>query len=213
MSNHEINICSIHPLGKTIRYSLWQGAAVRGPSQHNLWTFLGLILFYSDQVGKSLKGVNGCCFHGEDRTPTVFNKLLQNSLCIVVFAVCKSSKGTYTNEVAVATHYRDSLQQVLALVAIHDDTAFGLQFPCSGIHIEHDDIHSQVHSRFLCRESCTQGVIKENHHERLVLAQMLEFITFVLNLLCFGEGLTEIANILNIDKTFHMLMILLVMSW
>ena len=154
----------------------------------------------------------GSRLHSEDRTSAVLDELLQNGLRIVILTVCQSSERTYTNQVTIATHHRNGFQQVFRFVSIHNDTAFCLEFPGTGIHVEHDDIHSHVHRCLLGRESCTQGVVEENHHERLVLAQMLVLITFVLNLLCFGEGLAKIAYILYVDKTFHILMILLVMS-
>ena len=78
---------------------------------------------------------------------------------------------------------------MFTLVAIHDYTTLSLQLPCTSIHIEHDDIHAEVHCCLLGRETCAQTIIEENHHQGLVLAQMLIFKTLVLNLKSFGHCL------------------------
>ena len=155
------------------------------------------------QVGKSLKGVNSSCLHSEDRTTRVLNKLIQNGFCIVILTIGKTCKRAHSDKVAIASHHWDGLEQVLTLVAIHDDTTLRLEFPSSGIDIEHDDVHAKIHGCFLGRETGAQTVIEEDHHQRLVLTQMLILETVVLDVLCFGEGLTEVADILHIDKTLH----------
>ena len=63
------------------------------------------------------------------------------------------------------------------------------QFPGTGIDVEHDDIHAEVHGGLLGGEARAQGVIEEDHHEGLVLAQMLILVTVVLDLKCFGHRL------------------------
>ena len=96
---------------------------------------------------------------------------------------------------------------MLTLVTVHDDTTLGLQFPGTGIHIEHDDIHAQVHSRLLSAETGAQTIVEEDHHQCLVLTQMLILITVVLDLLCFGERLFQRADIFYIDKTLHIVIL------
>ena len=98
---------------------------------------------------------------------------------------------------------------MFTLVTVHDDATLCLQFPGTGIHIEHDDVHAQVHRRLLGRETGTQTVIEENHHQGLVLSQMLILETVVLDLERLGHRLIQRTDILNINKTFHMLSILL----
>ncbi len=86
--------------------------------------------------------MHGGSLHREDGTARVFDKLVQHRLGIVILTVCQSGKGAYTDEVAVAAHHGDGLQQMLTLVTVHDDTTLRLQFPGTGIDIEHDDIHT-----------------------------------------------------------------------
>ena len=154
--------------------------------------------------------MHSSCLHCKYRTARILDKLIQNSLSIVVFAIRESCKRTHSYEVAVATHNRDSLQQMLALIAIHDNTTFSLQFPCTCVNIEHDDIHAKIHSCLLGRQACAQTVIEEDHHQGLVFAQVLILKTIILNLLSFGEGFLDVADVLYIDKTFHILILLLV---
>ena len=108
------------------------------------------MLLDGDEVGECLERVNGSCLHGEDWATAVLHKLVDDGLGIIVVTVFQTGKATNTDKVAEATHHRDSLQQVLALVAIHDNATLCLQFPGTGIHIEHDYIHAQVHRSLLC---------------------------------------------------------------
>ena len=187
MGNPKIHVFRrIHPLGEGIRNSLWQSAAVGSPGENDLRTFHGLMFLNGNQVSKGLQRVNGCRFHGKYRTAGVFDKLIHDSFRIVEFAVRETRKGTDTNQITIASHHGNGFQQMLALITIHDHATLGLQFPGSGIHIEYDDVHTQVHGCLLCAETRTQTIVEENHHQRLVLAQMLIFETLVLNLLCFS---------------------------
>ena len=178
------------------------------PGQYDLRTLNGLMLLDGDEVGKGLQGMDGGCLHSEDGTAGVLDKLLQYGLCIVVFTIGETSKRTDTDKIAVAAHDGDGLKKMLALVAIHDNATLRFQFPGTGIDIEHDDIHAEVHSCLLSRESGSQRVVEEYHHERFVLAQMLILITVVFDLLCFGEGFPEVAEVLHINETLHFLIYL-----
>ena len=149
--------------------------------------------------------MHGGSLHRKDGTTRVFDELLQHRLGIVVLPISQSCKATHTNQVAVAAHHGDCFQQMFTLVTIHDDTTLGFQFPGAGIHVEHDHIHAQVHSRLLGGETGAQTIIKEDHHQGFVLSQMLILVTVVLNLLCFGERFLQRADILYIYKTFHMI--------
>ena len=128
------------------------------------------MLLDSDEVGECLEWVNGGCLHGEDWAAAVLHKLVYDGLGIIVVTVFQTGKAAYANQIAEATHYWDSLQQVLALVAIHDNATLCLQFPCTGIHIEYDNIHAQVHRSLLCTQSGTETVIEEYHQQGFVLA-------------------------------------------
>ena len=55
-----------------------------------------------------------------------------------------------------------------------------------------------------CR-ALPQAVIEKDHHQRLVLSQMLIFESFLLNLLCFGQRFVQGADILNVYKCSHIL--------
>ena len=175
------------------------------PGEHHLGTRRLLVLLDGNEVGKGLQGVHGGSFHGEYGFAGVLHKLVVDGLCIVIVAVGKTSKGTDADDVAITAHHRDSLQQMLALVAIHDDTALGLQFPCTSIDIKHDDIHAEVLCRLLCGEACTQTIVEEHEQGCLVLAKFCKFITVLLYLLCLGKCLLQVAKVFCIEKTFHMI--------
>ncbi len=111
------------------------------------------MLLNGDEVGKGLQGVHRSGLHSKDGTSAVLHELVDDGLGVVIFAVCQACEGTYSDEVAEAAHHGDSLQQVLALVAIHHHAALGLKFPGAGIHVEHDDIHAKIHRSLLGREA------------------------------------------------------------
>ena len=110
-------------------------------------------------------------FHSHHRTAAILHELVDYGLCIVIFAVLESCEGAHGNDVAVACHHWDGFEQVLALVTVHDDATLGFQFPCTSIHIEHDDVHTQVHGSFLRAEARAQTVVEEYHQQCLVLTQ------------------------------------------
>ena len=145
--------------------------------------------------------------HRKDGATGVFDKLLQYGLGIVVFTIGQAGETTHANQVAVATHHGDGLQQMFTLVTIHDNATLGLQFPGSGIHIEHDYIHAEVHGRLLGGQTGAQTIIEEDHHQGLVLTQVLILITVVLDLKCFGHRLLQRADIFYINKCSHILFI------
>ena len=101
--------------------------------------------------------------HTENRPTGILNELIQDLLVVVVFLALKTGERTHTNDVTIATHYRDSLQKVLWLITIHNDTPLCLQLPSALVHIKHNGIHTQVHRRLLRRESSTQTGVKEDH--------------------------------------------------
>ena len=94
---------------------------------------------------------------------------------------------------------------MLRLVSVHDDATFCLQFPSACIYVEHDDIHAQVHGCLLGGQTGAQRVVEEDHHQGLVLAQMLIFVTVVLDLHCLGHCFLQWADILYINKCLHIL--------
>ena len=84
------------------------------------------MLLDSDEVGKGLQGMHGSCLHGKDGATRIFDKLIQYRFSVIVFAVGKSCKRAHTNQIAVAAHHGNGLQQMFALVAIHNDTTLCL---------------------------------------------------------------------------------------
>ena len=161
------------------------------------------MLLDGDEVGECLEWMNGSCLHSEDWAPAVLYKLVYDGFGIIVVTVFQTGKATNTDKVAEATHHRDSLQQVLALVAIHDNATLCLQFPCTGIHIEHDYIHAQVHRSLLCTQSGTETVIEEYHQQGFVLAQLLITETVCFHFLCLGERCFQVAKVFNIKECLH----------
>ena len=143
---------------------------MRSPGQDYLWTSHLLVLLDGDEVGECLEWVNGSSLHSEDRAAAVLYELVYNGFGIIILSVFQTGKATNTDKVAEATHHRDSLQQVLALVAIHDNATLCLQFPCTCVHVEYDNIHAQVHRSLLCTQSGTETVIEEYHQQGSVLA-------------------------------------------
>ena len=90
------------------------------------------------------------------RPAGILHELADNGFGIVVVAVTETSEGAHGNDVAVASHHRDGLQEMLALVTIHDDTTLGLELPCTGIDVEDNDIHTEVHGSLLGGETRAQ---------------------------------------------------------
>ena len=157
MGDDEIDISSIHPLGKGVGHSLWQGTAMGSPSEDDLgFSLTSPKLLDGDEVGEGLQGVHRGCLHGEDGLTAVFDKLVEHRLGIVILTIGESGKRAYTNYVAVATHNGNGLQQMLALVSVHDDATLGFEFPGTGIDVEHDDVHAEVHGSLLRGKTGTQ---------------------------------------------------------
>ena len=105
-----------------------------------------------------------------NRLTAIFHKLVYNALGIVELAVLQSCKRAYGNDVAIARHYWNCLQQVFALVAIHDNSTLCLQLPCSCIYVQHYNVHTEVHGCLLCAQACAQAIVEEYHEQSLVFA-------------------------------------------
>ena len=182
MSYDEVHIrrCQ-HPLSERVRYRLRQSTTMRRPCQDSLYTLRCLVFLDGDEVSKRLKRMHRCRLHSEDRFARILNKLIYYCLSIVILSVCQTSERADADNVAIASHHRNSLQQVFRLVAIHDDATLCFQLPCSGIDIEDNDIHAQIHCSLLRRKAGTKGVIEKYHQQSLVLTKLLKSITIFLN--------------------------------
>ena len=84
---------------------------------------------------------------------------------------------------------------MFTLVALHDDSTFGLQFPSTLIDIKHDDVHAEVKCRLLGGEASAQGVVEEDEHGSLVFAKRLVLIAVCLNFESLIECLLQVANV------------------
>ena len=62
---------------------------------------------------------------------------------------------------------------MFALVAVHDDSALGLELPCTLVHVEHDYVHAEVQRRLLRAEPGAQAVVEEHHEQGLVPSELL----------------------------------------
>ena len=92
---------------------------------------------------------------------------------------------------------------MFALVALHDDTPFGLQFPSALVDIEHDDVHAEVECCLLGGEASAQGVVEEDEHGSLVLAKRLVLITVCLDFESLIECFAQVANVGYVLEYFH----------
>jgi len=155
--NHEIHIGFVHEIGERIGNGLRQGFRMRSPCHDHFRTFLFFVLFYGDEVGESLKRMTSSRFHTEYRPAGIFDELVDNRLAVIKILVFETCKRPYTDEVAVAPHYRDGLQKMFRFVPVHYHAPFGFQFPCSGIDIENDGVEPQVRTGPLCTEAGAQA--------------------------------------------------------
>ena len=212
MGDDEVDVGRQHPLGEGVGHGLRQGLGVGGPGEDDLGARncgsaaahrTGGILLDGDEVGEGLERMDRGGLHGEDRPSAVAYELLDDGLGIVVVAVGEAGEGADADDVAVAAHDGDGLKQMLRLVAVHDDAALGLEFPCPLVDVEHDDVHSQVHGSLLRGETGAQRVVEENHQERLVAPQLTIFITILLDLLCLGQCLRQRPQVFYVDECSH----------
>ena len=201
--NHEIVVGGIYPFGKRVRHSLWESLGVRSPCEHHLGSLHLLVFLNGDYIGKRLKRVNGGSFHRKHRAAGVFHKLVENAFLVVVLLVFEACKRAHPNHIAVAAHHRDSLQQMLALVAVHNHATLGFEFPCALVHIKHNHIHAQVHSSLLCAQASTQTGVEKHHQERFVFTESLVREAVLLHFKCFFHSGFQVANIIYVLKYFH----------
>ena len=127
--------------------------------------------------------------HGEHGATAIFDELTQDVFVVVVLAAVEMGKGSHTYDVAVTSHDGDCLKQVFAFIAVHDNSTFRLEFPCTLVHIEHNYVHAEIHSGFLCAETGSQAVVEEYQQRGAVFAEVFERIVVFLYFGCFFECL------------------------
>ena len=143
--------------------------------------------------------------HRKHRLAAVLLELMIDGLRIIIVSVRQPGKGSDAYNVAITPHNRNGFQQVLALVAIHDDATLRFEFPRTGIHIEHDNVHAEVHSCFLRAETGAKAVIEEHHEQGLILAKCIVLIAVGFYFSCFPECLLEVTKVFYIKETSHLL--------
>ena len=141
--------------------------------------------------------------HREDRASRVADELLQHALFVILGLVREARERAHADHVAVGPHHGNRLQQVFGLVAVHHHAPFGLELPGPLIDIEDHDVHPEVHGGLLGREPRAEARIEEEHQQRLVAPQPRELEAVALDLLRFGDGLTQVAYVLYAGKFIH----------
>ena len=84
----------------------------------------------------------------------MLHKLVDDGFRIVEITVFESGETSHGDDVAETAHHGNRFEQMFALVAVHDYAALSLQFPCAGIHIQHDGVHAQIHGSLLRAQTC-----------------------------------------------------------
>ena len=135
VGDDEIDIRGIHPLGKRVGHGLRQSLRMRRPRHNHLRTLALLVLLDGDQVGETLQRMHRSALHEEDGTSRILYELVEYLLIVIILAALEAGERTYADNIAIATHDWDGLQQVLALVSVHDHAALGLEFPRTLIHV------------------------------------------------------------------------------
>ena len=156
--------------------------------------------------------MNRCTLHEENRFATIFNELVQNLLLVIVLATLESCERTHSDDIAIASHHRDCLEKMLALVAVHHNAALSLEFPCALINIEHDYVHTKIHGCLLRAQTGTKAIVEKDEHGSLVLAKFLILETVFLYLCGFLKRKLQIAQIFYILKIAHSCYSLLIIS-
>ena len=179
---------------------------MRRPGHHHLGALRLLIFFNGDEIGKSLKRMHRGALHEENGTAAIFDELLQNFLFVVVLTIFETGETAYTDNVAIRAHHGNGFQEMFALVAVHDDATFGLQLPGALVHVEHYDVHTQIHSCLLGGETGAQRVVEKDEHCRLVTTQTLILITVLLDVKSLFQCLIQRTYVTYVLKYFHMCM-------
>ena len=107
--------------------------------------------------------MTGSCFHREHRASGMLYELIDDHFIIVILTVFEAGKRTYTDDVTITSHHRDGFQQMFRFVTVHDDAAFGFQFPGPLIDVQYNYVHTQVESSFLGAETGAEAGVKEDH--------------------------------------------------
>ena len=186
-----------------VGHSLRQSLGVRRPGQNNLGTGGLLVLLNGNQVGKTLQRVYRCALHKEHGLTRVLDKLIENLLVVVVLAALELRERAHTDNIAIARHHGNSLEQVFALVAIHNHTALGFEFPRALVHIQHDDIHTEVHRRLLGAQTGAKAIVEEDEQGGLVATQLTVFVSVCFDFERLAQSLFQVAEVGHILEYFH----------
>ena len=88
-------------------------------------------------------------FHTENGFARILDKLIENNFIIIISFAFELRKRAHADNVAIGAHHGNGFQNVFRFVAVHYHAALGFEFPRALVDIEHDYVHSQIHSRFL----------------------------------------------------------------
>ena len=142
MSDNKLIICSVHPFGKAVWNGLRQWFRMRSPSHDYLRTSCFLIFLYRDQVGETLQRMACRRFHAKYRPAGMLDELTQYLFVIIIFFILKACERTDPDHIAVTAHYRNSFQQMLRFITIHDNTSLCFQLPCTLVNVQNDRVHT-----------------------------------------------------------------------
>ena len=176
---------------------------MRCPCQHDLRLLYLLVFLDGDQVGKCLEWMSCSSLHAEYRLAGILDELIDNHFVIIVLLALELRKRANSDHIAVASHYRNCLEQMLRLVAVHDDPALCLKFPCSLVDVKNYHVHSEVQGRLLSAQTGAQTGVEEYHQKRLVPSELLirEWILLYIFRCC--EGVFQIAKLCYRGKMSH----------
>ena len=96
---------------------------------------------------------------------------------------------------------------MLALVAVHDNASFGLQFPRALVHVEYYHVHAQVECSLLSAQAGAQAVVEEDEQGGLVASQVLVLKAVGLDLERLIQGCREVTQVGYMLKYFHRLVL------
>ena len=87
MGDDKLVVALEYPLGKGVCHSLRQSLRMGCPSQDHLWSGGALVLLDGYHIGKALQWVACCRLHTEYGASRVLDKLLDDTLLVVLVAV------------------------------------------------------------------------------------------------------------------------------
>ena len=157
MGDNQIIACSNHPLCKRVWNRLRQCFWMWCPAQNNFRFCNLLVLIDSNKVCKTLQRMSCSRLKADYRFSRQLYELVDDLLTIIIRLACKICKASYTNDIAVASHHRNCLKNMLRFVTVHNHTALSLKFPRSLVDVKYNHIHTKIQSCLLSTQSCSEA--------------------------------------------------------